>query len=174
MGDLDHSQPSLPQEVATPTASDSLTSGITPTAVAKPVTSADVRQAVVGAAPNPETGGAVGKPRVPYQVEKSQGSFAALNKLLHSLTAGSPKSLKKDIEKGSTLSDAQVQQCIACFRLCHLRCRVWQVGTDLTLAEIVVAMLKQTHLHCTRGVLHVLCTPARAVCRAVRYPQHLM
>lgn len=91
----------------------SLTSGLTPATKSHNVTSVSstaVTQAAVDAAPNQGTAAAVSKVTVPKQVESSQGSFAALNKLLHSFTTGSPKTLKKEAKKASALTDAQVQQ----------------------------------------------------------------
>ena len=90
-------------------ASDSLTSGVTAPHSFTAVLSADTGQAVADAVPRPVTLAAVSKGSVPDQVETSHGSFAALNKLLHSCTSGSPKTLKKEAKKGSALSDAQVQ-----------------------------------------------------------------
>lgn len=89
--------------------SDSLTSGVTAPQPVISVSSAEVDQPVAGAAPPPGTAAAVSKVKVPDQAERSQGSFATLNKLLHSFTSGSPKALKPAAKKGSALTDAQVQ-----------------------------------------------------------------
>lgn len=98
---------------ASTSAPDSLTSGLTPAAKSHsftPVSSPAATQAVADAAPHPGTAAAVSKVKVPTQVESSQGSFAALNKLLHSFTTGSPKKVKTEAKKASALTDAQVQQ----------------------------------------------------------------
>lgn len=113
---LRHGDPPQKQKqelTANTSAPDSLTSGLPPGAISHTVTSvssAAATEAVADAAPHPGTVAAVSKIRVPNQVESSQGSFAALNKLLHSFTTGSPKTLKKEAKKASALTDAQVQQ----------------------------------------------------------------
>ena len=85
-----------------PAFSDSLMSGVTAPQ------SGDTGQAGADAAPRPATVAAVSKVSIPHQVERSQGSFAAFNKLLHNFTSGSPKCLKKEVKKGPALTDAQV------------------------------------------------------------------
>lgn len=109
----DPSQTQGRERTANTSSPDSLTSGPTPAAKTHNITSvssAAVPLAVADAAPHPGTVAAVSKVRVPNQVESSQGSFAALNKLLHNFTSGSPKTLKKEAKKASALTDAQVRQ----------------------------------------------------------------
>lgn len=109
------------------TASDSLTSGVTAPPSLTSVLSADTGQAVADAVPRPVTVAAVSKVNIPDQVERSHGSFAALNKLLHSFTSGSPKALKKDVKKGLALTDAQVQEyhMLIGYINAHSRWRPW-------------------------------------------------
>lgn len=90
---------------------ESLTSGLATKAVKPdtPVSSATESQAVV-AVPDTGSKAAVSKVKIPdSQVDKSQGSFAAINKLLHSFTTGT-KTPKHEGKKASALTEGQVQQ----------------------------------------------------------------
>ena len=162
MGDRDDVQHPLSQSDP----AFSLTSGLTPSQSLIPVLSADTVQAVADAAPRPVTA-AVSKVGVPDRVEKSQGSFAALNKMLHSFTSGSPKALKKEIKKGSALTDAQVQNC---------RCMLFGYAThaaDLVTPLAASPMQQRMQLKTLGNTLYpsscscLLCQSARATLHAV-------
>ncbi|KAL3141526.1 hypothetical protein ABBQ32_004775 [Trebouxia sp. C0010 RCD-2024] len=88
---------------------ESLTSGLATKAVKPdtPVSSATESQAVV-AVPDTGSKAAVSKVKIPdSQVDKSQGSFAAINKLLHSFTTGT-KTPKHEGKKASALTEGQI------------------------------------------------------------------
>lgn len=99
-----------------------LTTGAAPTAVNQPGTptsSAVKSPAVIPAATTPLNDGikvAFSTVKIPgsqvdkSQVDKSQGSFAAINKLLHSFTSSSTRQPKHAVKKAIALTDAQVQQ----------------------------------------------------------------
>ena len=113
--------------------SDSRTSGLTGPQPVRSASSADMDQPLAGTATHPGTVAAVSKVRLPDQVERSQGSFAALNKLLHSFTSGSPKALKKEDKKGSALTDAQVQQ---------YHCMLWAIPLTLQTLSLAISPMQ--------------------------------
>ena len=163
-----------------PAVSDSLTFGVT---APESVLSADTGQAGADAAPRPVTVAAVSKVSV-SQAERSQGSFAALNKLLHNFTSGSPKGLKKEVKKGSALTDAQVCMAqrvgyanhaaalITHFKSCAAKAaaekhHVW--ANSYTYIQAVVhafhASQQGLHFKPCEPPHHVICLTTRAACR---------
>lgn len=158
---------------------ENLTSGLATKAV-KPdtsVLSATESQAVV-AVPGTGSKTAVSKAKIPdSQVDKSQGSFAAINKLLHSFTTGT-KTPKHEAKKASALTDAQVQHVMvvpvtlqilaelnACF-ICsqHKSIVVFVKAKMHTVSQSTLASLAYKK-HFRQALSFAASTPTHCLCR---------